>query len=268
MTPDAAGDIALVTLSREGAAVAARVAASIPRADVYLHESVAWAEGTPCRFARVFELTPRLFERYAGIVYIMPCGIVARAIAPHLQHKLRDPAVVVLDVGARWAVSFLSGHEGGANDLAIRVANATGAEPVITTTTEAVKDLIVGVGCRRGAASEAVVEAVRSVLAEHGLDLARVRYLASADIKAGEPGLIEAAAVLGVPFRTVASDEITGTTRTDFERREIPQKHVGLPGVAEPSALLAGRRTELFVPRQIINSVTVAVARERCSWSA
>ena len=54
-------------------------------------------------------------------------------------------------------MSLLSGHEGGANDLALQIANLVGAEPVITTTTEALKSVIVGVGCRRGTEAERIV---------------------------------------------------------------------------------------------------------------
>ena len=139
------------------------------------------------RFDRLAELTHEIFPVYQGLVYIAPTGAVVRAIAPCLRHKTVDPAVVAVDVGGRWAVSLLSGHEGGANELAMAVANILGAEPVISTTTEAVKDLIVGVGCRRGAAAGAIVAAIREALSLAGCELARVRLLASADIKADEP---------------------------------------------------------------------------------
>ena len=85
------------------------------------------------------DLTEQIFASYTGLVYIAPTGVVVRAIAPLLRHKTTDPAVVVVDVGGRWAVSLLSGHEGGANELAVTVANILGAEPVVSTTTEAVK---------------------------------------------------------------------------------------------------------------------------------
>ncbi len=45
----------------------------------------------------------------------------------------------------------------------------------------------------------------------------------------------------------------------------IVEEKVAVPAVAEPVALLAGRRTELLLPKTIINSVTVAIARENCS---
>jgi cobalt-precorrin 5A hydrolase len=194
--------------------------------------------------------------------------VVVRAVAPVITHKLEDPAVVVVDVGGRWAVSLLSGHEGGANELAVTVGNILAAEPVISTSTEALKDLIVGVGCRRGTAAARIEQAVRQVLDTAGLPLSRVRYLASADLKKTEAGLLAAAQALGVPLRFISSSELRTTVRADFTPSAVAKAKVGLPAVAEPVALLAGRRTELFVPRQIVDGVTVAVARERCMWSA
>jgi cobalt-precorrin 5A hydrolase len=59
-----------------------------------------------------------------------------RAIAPVLKDKTVDPAVVVVDDCGRFAVSLISGHIGGANRLALRVAKVLGAAPVITTATD------------------------------------------------------------------------------------------------------------------------------------
>jgi cobalt-precorrin 5A hydrolase len=254
--------LALITLSVEGARVAMRLACAMPGTDLYLHSAVA-IRAKAKRFDAIVALTRRVFRRYEGLIYICPTGVVVRAIAPLVQHKLSDPAVVVLDVGARYAISLLSGHEGGANALALRVANTLGAEPVVTTTTEAVKNLIVGIGCRRGAASEAIIAAVREALRKVRATPEQVRLLASADIKANEKGLIEAAAQLGLSLRFITSDEIRATTRK-FQRSEFVKSKVNLPAVAEPCALLAGRRTQLLLPKTILNGVTVAVARENC----
>ena len=71
-----------------------------------------------------------------GFVCIMATGIAVRAIAPLLQSKESDPCVVVLDEKGRHAVSLLSGHLGGGNDLARRVAALSGGEPVITTASD------------------------------------------------------------------------------------------------------------------------------------
>jgi cobalt-precorrin 5A hydrolase len=256
---------AVITLCREGALVAEPIVAGLGGCDLYLHEDVeGWPEAK--RFSRVIALTAEIFAEYSGLVYIMPCGVVVRAIAPCLEHKLKDPAVVMLDIAARHAVSLLSGHEGGANELAQRVGNLVDAEPVISTTTEAIKTLIVGVGCRKGAGAQDIQSAIEETLAICGASLSDVRLLASADVKREEPGLLEAAAGLELPLRFISSDEIRCSVREDFAPTPAAQRQVNLPAVAEPAALLAGKRTELICSKQVINSVTVAVARERCTW--
>lgn len=79
---------------------------------------------------------PMLFDQFDGIVFIMATGIVIRSIAPHIVSKLKDPAIVVMDERANYVISLLSGHIGGANELAIKISNITDAIPVITTATD------------------------------------------------------------------------------------------------------------------------------------
>jgi cobalt-precorrin 5A hydrolase len=258
--------IALVSLSAEGLDIARRLAPHLPGAEIHLHESAGeMPDARP--FAGVVALTRELFGRCRGLVYIMPSGVAVRAIAPLIEHKLHDPAVVVVDVLGRWAVSLLCGHEGGANDLTLRIANLLEAEPVITTTSEAAKNLIVGIGCRRGTPSDTIVAAVTEGLALVGHRPGEVRYLASADLKADEAGLLEAAERLDIPLRLISGAEIRANGRL-FQSSAFVQDKVALPAVAEPAALLAGRRTQLILPKTIIKSVTVAIARENCTWSA
>ncbi|MFH4243125.1 hypothetical protein WAI99_23630, partial [Acinetobacter baumannii] len=66
-------------------------------------------------------------------ILIGAAGIATRFLAGLPRSKLTDPAVVVLDDAARFAVALLGGHEGGANRLAYQVARLTGAVPVVTT---------------------------------------------------------------------------------------------------------------------------------------
>ncbi len=254
--------LAIITLSSQGARVAGLLAQAMPEADLYFHNTVK-RPARARRFDAIVALSRKIFRRYEGLVYVCPCGVVVRAIAPLIHHKLTDPAVVVVDVGARFAISLLSGHEGGANALALRTANILGAEPVVTTTTDAAKHLIVGVGCRRGVASGQIVAAVGAALRKVRAKPQQVRLLASADIKAKEQGLIEAAAQLGISLRFIASDEIRATPRR-FQRSKFVASKVNLPAVAEPAALLGGRRTQLILRKTILHGVTVAVARENC----
>ena len=82
------------------------------------------------------EWTAREFARADGLVFVGAVGIAVRAIAPHLDKKWKDPAVVVVDETARFAISLVSGHLGGANRLTRMIASRCGAQPVITTATD------------------------------------------------------------------------------------------------------------------------------------
>jgi precorrin-4 C11-methyltransferase len=93
------------------------------------------------RWERPFEgeladTVAELFPEYDQLVFFLAAGAVTRLIAPHLGKKTTDPGVTVVDESARHVVPLLSGHEGGANDFARRVAGALGATPVITTASD------------------------------------------------------------------------------------------------------------------------------------
>lgn len=256
--------IAILTFSERGAALALQLTAGLPESRAYVHANVK-AAPSATRFDRAADLVAELFYNVRGLVVIGPCGVVVRAIAPLIKSKYTDPAVVVMDVGARHVISLLSGHEGGANTLAMQVANLTGAEPVITTTTEAERDLIVGIGCRKGIPPEAVETAVLQALASANVPLERVRLLTSVDIKRSEAGLLEAARRLDRPLLFLSTAEIR-KCRREFAESATAKARLGLPAVAEPCALLAGKRTELILRRQVCQGVTVAIAKESMNY--
>jgi cobalt-precorrin 5A hydrolase len=259
-------DTAVLALCSEAARVGMRICEALPGAGLHIHESVTARIDAP-RFERVIERTAELVGGADGFVFVMPTGVAVRAIAPHVRDKHTDPAVVAVDAGGRWAVSLLSGHEGGANELTMRVANALGAEPVISTTTESEKTLIAGLGCRRGIERGTILDAIDHALAQAGAKREDLRCLATAAIKRDEAGLLEAAGVIGVPLRIIPDEELK-TWGKAFAPSEIAQQRLGLPAVAEPCAMLAGRRTRLALSKIAHNGVTVALAREDCTWSA
>lgn len=80
--------------------------------------------------------TKKRFDQVDGLVYIGAAGIAVRAIAPCLRDKMTDPAVIVIDEAGRYVISLLSGHVGGANELAVKLADILGAEPVVTTASD------------------------------------------------------------------------------------------------------------------------------------
>jgi cobalt-precorrin 5A hydrolase / precorrin-3B C17-methyltransferase len=80
---------------------------------------------------------PALWPRLDGAVFFLATGATVRLVAPLLADKRTDPGVVCVDEARRFAVALAGGHEGGANALAARVAAVLGAEPVITTASDA-----------------------------------------------------------------------------------------------------------------------------------
>jgi cobalt-precorrin 5A hydrolase len=126
--------IRVLALTPAGAGLAQRLCQALEGAECWLPDS------RPAPGAQTFDNLSAVFaEAFAeghSLVCIMAAGIVVRQVAPLLQGKDRDPAVVVVDEEGRFAVSLLSGHLGGANRLARRVAGALGGAPVITTATD------------------------------------------------------------------------------------------------------------------------------------
>jgi cobalt-precorrin 5A hydrolase len=128
--------IKVVAITPGGAALARRVCAALPGAQCWLPRSQAGAGPEVKTFRRLSQVFQEAFRTRENLVCIMAAGIVVRGIAPFLRGKDLDPAVVVLDEGGQFAVSLLSGHLGGANELARQVARILGGTPVITTASD------------------------------------------------------------------------------------------------------------------------------------
>jgi cobalamin biosynthesis protein CbiG len=120
--------------------------------------------------------------------------------------------------------------------------------------------LVAGVGCRRGVPCAEIETLFRQVCDGHGLAPLSLGAVATASLKADEPGLVEFASRQGVPLRTFGLKELAavGPLPTPSERVRVK---IGVAGVAEPAALLAAGTASLVVPKQRGRRVTVAVAR-------
>ena len=82
------------------------------------------------------EWTGRMFRKRDALIYVGAAGIAVRAIAPYVESKTSDPAVLVADEKGSYMIPILSGHIGGANELAVSLAARIGGSPVITTATD------------------------------------------------------------------------------------------------------------------------------------
>jgi cobalt-precorrin 5A hydrolase len=258
------------------------------------------------------EIFTEVFSRRKRIVALMSMGIVVRKIAPLLDNKWTDPAIVVISPDCRYAVPLLGGHH-GANELANELAGL-GLVPVITTATESrgrdsvesiaartgtavvnrdstravnaallERDLplhaiggpavviagpdvsllvrkgeySVGIGCRKGVGEEEVTAAVRTALAENGIEESNVFIYATTIKKMHEPGLVAAVGALSGNLIFLDDDTINAQNGTGPSRA----LKIGLRGVAGPCALAMSKRNKLIMEKKVYGRVTVAIAR-------
>ena len=271
-----------------------------------------------------------------ALLFVGAVGIATRAIAPLAHDKMSDPAVVCVDEGARFAIPLLSGHVGGANDLARRVEDLCGAEAVVTTATDAhdvfavdewarknglvimdraeaklvsaslleggevgfesdvpvagdlprgvvqrhcdrgfvvsrdpsrrpfahtlrlvPRDVVVGVGCKRGTSARRILALIDACLGEAHVASEAVRALATIDIKADEEGVLEAARTRGWDLRLHSAESLAEVSGT-FSASEFVLATVGVDNVCERAACADG--ASLLLGKRSAHGVTVALA--------
>ena len=131
--------IEIASFTQRGAELAARLA---ERLRAQGEDVRAWANG---RYAEQAGLTPmpsaadwakQVFPAADALIFVGAAGIAVRSIAPLLRSKLTDPAVISVDEAGQFAIALVSGHVGGANDLARRIAALTGGQAVVSTATD------------------------------------------------------------------------------------------------------------------------------------
>ena len=310
------------------------------------------------------EWTGEEMKKRRSLLFIGACGIAVRAIAPFLTDKLNDVPVLVMDEQGHFVIPILAGHVGGANELALSLAERMGSTPVITTATDlnhcfavdlfakrnalhivnkdgiakvsscilaggevtmAVeeghlcdgeaqilggrkipgegnvpegirlvscsaestadilvasapfgkgrfltlrpKEYVIGIGCKRGKASEQINDFVHRVLKESGISMEQVAALASIDRKKDEEGILWMSSHYGIPFVTYSAEELQ-QVEGSFHASEFVKSQVGVDNVCERAALrFSGPGGTLIMGKQAEDGITVAIAKRRWSVS-
>ena len=122
-------NIAIILVSEGGLPTARLISHELGNAPVFTTHSL---EGCQT-FPSYAQFMAAHFREYDLFVFIGAMGICIRSIAPFIKDKYTDPAILCVDSTGRFVISVLSGHIGGANDWARRVAAITGGEAVVTT---------------------------------------------------------------------------------------------------------------------------------------
>jgi cobalt-precorrin 5A hydrolase len=222
-----------------------------------------------CTVYRAFEQTTSAqeyfhlhYRKHRQWLLVMTTGIAVRFLDGQIDNKLEDPAVVVLDEAARFAVSLLGGHEGGANKLANEIANIFGSQSVITTATESLKPFVLGVGCRKNVSLEQIENCVNKAFQQLDSNfvssLNKVRTVATVDLKQNEPALLQFCEKYNLPLRIFAKESL-GARAWVGKSSQFVQEVVGADGVCEPCALMVSCRGQLIVPKTTLDGVAIAV---------
>ena len=118
---------AIISITENGEAISKKIREKLEGSDEFIKGK---------DFEKLKEVVGENFKRYDALIMICAVGIVIRMIAPYIENKLKDPAVIAIDEQGRHAISLLSGHIGGANELTEKVAQIIKAEAIITTATD------------------------------------------------------------------------------------------------------------------------------------
>lgn len=257
---------AVFALTETGAELAGRIVGSLPEeADVFLPSGIAVAGLREQQLHRFEKLSAALrdnFTCYDLLVCIMATGIVVRMLASLLKSKLTDPAVLVCDEKGRFVISLISGHVGGANASACRLAAAIGAQPVITTATDVEGKL----------APDALAERLALRPWPHG----HIKVLNSALLAGGEiayslsPKLIcrdfylRELAKYGVSLAEPCKEGGTGCQVVVCPEAELPEEGLVPPGTLYliPRRLIAGVGCRKGVAKEeVLAALSAATAR-------
>ena len=123
------------------------------------------------------------------------------------------------------------------------------------------KKIVFGIGCKRGKSKDEILKAINLVLNELNMNLSRIDYLASAEIKKDEKGMLELSDELNIPVHFVGMDKLKLFKSPDVVESEFVKSKFGIGSVCEASSLItAGYYSKLIYKKTAFNGVTISVA--------
>jgi cobalt-precorrin 5A hydrolase len=131
--------IAVVAITRRGVETALKIKEALDKVglNVTVYAPKKYSQtGVVTLEKKVGDFIKDTYSNVDALVAVMATGITIRAVAPLLENKLTDPAVVGVDAAGKFVISLISGHFGGANELSRTIAKGIGATPVITTASD------------------------------------------------------------------------------------------------------------------------------------
>lgn len=145
--------LAIISFTENGIKLSQTVSKSLSGRKVTLYTKCSRYTAEDLKVQRVKESlqvwTAQRMAEGDALLFIGACGIAVRAIASNLTDKLHDVPVLVMDEEGRYVIPILSGHVGGANELARELADLMDACPVITTATDVQKKFAVDLFAKR-----------------------------------------------------------------------------------------------------------------------
>ena len=123
------------------------------------------------------------------------------------------------------------------------------------------RNVVFGIGCRRGKSKNEINEAVKTVLKDLKMDKSRINMFSSAEIKKDEQGILDLSEELNIPVNFVDLDRLKLFNSNDIQESDFVKSKFGIAGVCEPSALItAGFNSKLIYKKTAFDGVTVSVA--------
>lgn len=213
------------------------------------------------------ETVQYFFMQGDELIFICATGIVMRTLAPVIKDKHTDPAVLVLDEMGQFVIPLLSGHEGGANELARHVSVLLDNQLVLTTANRYLKPIyVVGMGCERHCPEAVLQQLLDECLYKAGLNIDDINAICSIDIKSDELGLISLATNLDKPYLTFDALALGEMESRLSIKSDYIFKTVGVYGVAESAALYQAQQvtnnsSELLLNKYKNKQATCSIAR-------